>query len=392
MFRGTERWVNFLVVDGHAWWPVGHALATEGLPVLFTGLVAALGLAGLTRARLPERTFLLVTLLAGVAIMLAGHTSVVESPLAPEIRHLIDGPLAAIRNLYKFDGLVRLPLAFGIGHLLATVRRPRPRLLLYAATVLALAGVVAPAAANGLSASGDFQQVPQYWRDATAWLNGQAGNQGVLAVPGSRFGEYLWGRPMDEITQPLLTARWGERELVPAGSAGLSRILNAVDERITSGEGSAGLTEVLARMGIRYILVRNDLQRDDLRGAWPARVHQALDDSPGIQRVAGFGDVPAGGTWPNDAVNLFDQPYQPVEVYEVQNADDVVSMTDADQALRLYGSPETLLTMADAGLLKGRPVLLDGDGTGAHEVRGLRQPAARRSRTSARSGSRPRRP
>jgi arabinofuranan 3-O-arabinosyltransferase len=364
VFRGTERWVNFLVVDGHAWWPVGHALATEGLPVLFTGVVAALGLAGLTRSRLPERTFLLVTLLAGVAIMLAGHTSVVESPLAPEIRHLIDGPLAAIRNLYKFDGLVRLPLAFGIGHLLATARRPRPRLMLYAATVLALAGVVAPAAANGLSASGDFQQVPQYWRDATAWLNGRAGNQGVLAVPGSRFGEYLWGRPMDEITQPLLTARWGERELVPAGSAGLSRILNAVDERITSGEGSAGLTEVLARMGIRYILVRNDLQRDDLRGAWPARVHQALDDSPGIQRVAGFGDVPAGGTWPNDAVNLFDQPYQPVEVYEVQNADDVVSMTDADQALRLYGSPETLLTMADAGLLKGRPVLLDGDGTG----------------------------
>ncbi|GAB3962641.1 hypothetical protein GCM10029978_018540 [Actinoallomurus acanthiterrae] len=291
VLRGAERWVNFLVVDGRAWWPLGHAFATQTFPVLCTGLIAALGLAGLVRARLPERTFLVVTLLTGLTVMVAGHAG----PLAPAVRDLIDGPLAPFRNLYKFDGLVRLPLALGIAHLLAYPSRRRWAPI---GAAVALAGVMLTALSTGLTAEGAFPKVPQYWRDAADWLNGRAGDQGVLAVPGARFGEYLWGRPMDEITQPLLNVRWGERQLVPAGSSGFTRIMDAIDQRITSGQGSAGLTEVLARMGVRYLLVRNDLRRDDLRGAWPARVHQALDASPGIRRVAWFGGVPAAPPCP----------------------------------------------------------------------------------------------
>ncbi|GAA0337158.1 alpha-(1-_3)-arabinofuranosyltransferase [Actinoallomurus spadix] len=355
VLRGTERWHDLLVVDGRPWWPLGHLLATATVPVLCTGVVAALGLAGLVRARLPERTFLVLTLLTGLMVVVAGHAG----PLAPAVRNLIDGPLAPLRNLYKFDGLVRLPLALGLAHLLAS---PFPRRRWTAAgAAAALAGVMLSALGTGLSADGDFAKVPQYWREAAAWLNGRAGDQGVLAVPGARFGEYLWGRPMDDIAQPLLNVRWGERQLVPAGSAGLTRLLDAVDQRITTGRGSAGLTEILARMGIRYLLVRNDLRRDDLRGAWPARVHQALDSSPGIRRVAWFGGVPAGSTLPDDAVNSPDQPYAPVEIYEVAGADAAVGLLDADRALRLSGSPEALLTMADAGLLDDRPVLLAGD-------------------------------
>jgi arabinofuranan 3-O-arabinosyltransferase len=355
VFRGTERWVNALLVDGVPWWPLGHVFAAETLPTLATGAVAALGAAGLARRGLPERTFLLVTLLAGLLVITAGHAG----PLADGARHLIDGPLAPFRNLYKFDGLVRLPLAFGIAHLLTPVRRPRPWRAPVA--LAALAGIALPALGTGLSAAGDFPAVPQYWREATTWLNGRVGEQGVIAVPGSRFGEYLWGRPMDEISQPLLRARWAERQLVPAGSAGLTRLMDAVDQRITSGQGSAGLSRVLARIGVRYILVRNDLRRDDLRGAWPARVHQALNSSPGIRRAVWFGGAPAGGTVPDDAVDSVDQPYPPVEIYEVAGADGVVSLTGADQALRLYGSPEAMLTMADNGLLGEHPVLLDDD-------------------------------
>jgi arabinofuranan 3-O-arabinosyltransferase len=356
VLRGTERWLNLLVVNGHPWWPLGHLFATATVPALCTGLLAALGLAGLVRARLPERTFLILSLLTGLTVMTAGHAG----SLAPVVRDLIDGPLAPFRNLYKFDGLVRLPLALGIAHLLSSPRRSR-RPWTAVGAAAALAGVLLSALGNGLSADGDFPAVPQYWRAAAAWLNARAGDQGVLAVPGSRFGEYLWGRPMDEITQPLLNVRWGERQLVPAGSAGFTRILDAVDQRITTGQGSSGLTEVLARMGVRYLLVRNDLRRDDLRGAWPARVHQALDTSPGIRRVAWFGDVPVGSTLPDDAVGSPDQPYAPVEIYEVTGADDTVGLLDADRALRLYGSPEALLTMADDGVLDDRPVLLGDD-------------------------------
>ena len=303
VFRGSERWVNSLVVNGQVWWPLGHVFVTQAFAILATGAVAALGLAGLARRGLPERTFLLVTLLAGVVIIVAGHAG----PLGDDVRHLIDGPLAPFRNLYKFDGLIRLPLALGIAHLLTAVRRPRIAPALVA--LVAIAGVAGTTLSTGLSASGDFRAVPQYWTEATTWLNGHAGQQGVIIVPGSRFAEYLWGRPMDEITEPYMRARWAERQLVPAGSPGLTRLLDAIDQRITTGQGSPGLSQVLARIGVRYILVRNDLRRDDLRGAWPARVHQALDSSPGIRRAVWFGGAPAGSTLPDDAVNSVDQPY-----------------------------------------------------------------------------------
>ncbi|HEX2313090.1 MAG TPA: alpha-(1-_3)-arabinofuranosyltransferase family protein [Thermomonospora sp.] len=359
VLRGAERWVNYLMIDGQVWWPVGHALSLDPVPVLCTGVVAALGLAGLLRARLPERTFLVLALLTGVVIMSAGHLSALEGPLAGPLRDLLDGPLAPLRNVHKFDAVVRLPLALGAAHLLASLPRARPRLRVMAVACAALAGIAATALGNGLSGPGDFPQVPRYWRDAANWLNGRAGEQAVLALPGAPFGQYLWGRPMDDIMQPLLSARWGVRQLVPAGSPGYTRALDAIDQRVTAGRGSPGLSQFLGRMGIRYVLVRNDLQREGLRGGWPARLHQALDGSPGLRRVAQFGD--AVGNPPSDAIGAVDQRYPALEVYEVEDADDVVSLYDANGVLRVHGSPDALLTLADNGALRGRPVLLNDD-------------------------------
>ncbi len=359
IFRGTERWVSYLVENGQVWWPVGYNLSVTAIGAVVTVLAAALGLAGLLRKGLPERAFILITLLLGIVIIGAGHVSVVEGPLAAPVRHLIDGPLAPLRNLHKFDGLVRLPLALGLAHLLHTVERPRLRLGLVSASVAALCGLAGVSLVTGLSGPGDFRSVPQYWRDAADWLNSRAGDQGVLAVPGSAFGEYTWGRPMDDIMQPLLTSRWGVRQLVPAGSPGYTRLLDAIDERLASGRPSPGLSQVLSRMGVRYLLVRNDLSRSTLGGDWPARIHQSLDHSAGLRKAASFG-APIGDPG-GDAITGFDQPYAPVEVYEVADADDVVSLTPASRALRVYGGPETLLTLADEGLLRGRDVVLDGD-------------------------------
>ncbi|MFI0447978.1 alpha-(1-_3)-arabinofuranosyltransferase family protein [Actinomadura sp. 6N118] len=358
VLRGAERWINYLDA---ASLPVGFQLSTGTFLIIVTAVLAALGLAGLTRRDLPERTFLLLVLLAGLAIIAAGHASRIEGPLAAPMRDLLDGPLAPLRNLYKFDGLVRLPLALGLVHLPRTLRRPRARLSLFAVSGATLAAVSFPALTNGLAGPGDFPAVPQYWQQAANWLNGRAGQQAVLAVPGARFGEYTWGRPMDDIVQPLLSTRWGARQLVPQGSPGYARLMDAIDQRVAAGRGSAGLTEVLARMGVRFLLVRNDLARSDLRGAWPARVHEALETSPGIKRVASFGDQPVGGWGDDEAVGSFDQRYPPVEIYEVGDADDVVSMLDASQAVRMYGAPDGLLSLADNGALKGRPVLLDDD-------------------------------
>lgn len=360
VLRGTSDWLSYLAVNGQPWWPLGFRIATEVLPVLLTGVIAALGLSGLL-TRVPERRFLLCTLLAGVGIIAAGYVGSLGNPLAGTLDHLINGAASPFRNLWKFDPMVRLPLAFGLAHVLA--RSGRWSGARFAAAGLAIAGVAIPAYVSGLAAVGSFTSIPSYWTQAADWLNTHAENQGVLIEPGAAFGQYEWGSPLDEVLSSLTSADYAERDLADIGSPGNERLLNTIDQEFAAGDGSAGLTQVLALMGVKYLVIRNDLQRSTLNSAWPARVHQTIVESPGLTRVAKFGTF-TGTFAPDDAATNFDAPYPPVEIYQVAGALPVATVQPAAGTLRVYGGPEALLTLADDNLLGERPVLLNDDGAG----------------------------
>jgi len=366
VLRGMNSWVAFLPVDGRPFLPAAYEHATVPWLVLVTTLVAGLGLAGLTLARTPERTFLILTTLVGVAILVAGHAG----PLAEPISALLDGPLAPFRNLHKFNALVRLPLVLGLAAFVSYVGARGPAVRIPAAVVGAgLVGLtLVPVATAGIAPSGAFADVPEHWRQAASWLDDRAEEGTVLVLPGARRGEYTWGRPLDEPFQPLLKkARWVSNTIVPWGTAGSNRLVKAIDDRFANGQGSEGLTRTLRRMGVRYLLIRNDLDRVAFGDAWPARVHEALDRSPGLSRVRGFGptvgfeDSQTGASW-------LDQPYASLEIYEVTGARPVVGTVEAQRPLRVSGGPEALLTMAEEGILEDdRPVIL-GDDPGADAI------------------------
>jgi arabinofuranan 3-O-arabinosyltransferase len=360
-FRGTEDWVSYLFANGHTWWPLAFWTSNAALPTIATGLIAGLGLAGLLGTRTPVRRSLLCILVTGVVIVLIGYRSGLGSPLSPALDHLINGPLAPFRNVRKFDPLIRLPVAVGVAHLLASVRRVSALRAVRLAAALAMVTTTVPAYVAGFSPAGDFQSIPQYWNAAASWLNRHAGNQAVLEVPGAQFGEYVWGRPMDDVLEPLFSGDWATRQLSGIGSVGNDRLLDAIDQQLAAGDGSAGLSQVLARMGVRYLVVRNDLLRDGLDGAWPARIHQAISESPGLVKVATFGSFPVGSFYPDTAISNFDSPYLPVEVYQVLGAEPPAVVLPARSVMRVYGGPEALLSLADQGLLRGRPVLLNSD-------------------------------
>ena len=379
ILRGTEDWTSYLVMYGQPWNQLGYKIAMDTGPMLLTALIAGLGVAGLIRRGLPERRFLLISLLAGVMIVSTGYVSSLGNPLAGLIDQLINGPAAPLRNLWKFDPLIRLPVALGVAHLAAAAHAPRlatdwPRWLrggrgswlsravpLIAA--LAVAGLAVPAYVSGLAGAGSFPRIPGYWVSAAAWLDRHAGHQAVLVVPGAAFSQYLWGSPQDDVLQPLSTVDWAERDLTAIGSPGNERLIEAIDQRLAAGDGSAGLTQVLAQLGVRYLVVRNDLIRSSLFGAWPARIHDALADSPGITPVARFGAA-VGSPVPDDAATNADPPYPAVQIYQVRGAAPVATVVPAAAALRVYGAPEAVLTLADEGLLGQRPVLLNSDSPG----------------------------
>jgi arabinofuranan 3-O-arabinosyltransferase len=355
--RGTSSWLSFLTVDGQTWLPDAHQQSTVPWLIVVTAAVSALGLAGLALRRLPERPFLLISLLCGVAVITTGHPGTPHHELMIQ---LLDGPLAVFRNLHKFDALIRLPVALGVAGLLSLVRlRWRKPLTAAAAGLMVLSSL--PILYAGLAPTGGFTAIPDYWRQAISWLNRNAGDGMVLAVPGAKRGEYLWGRPLDEPLQALSQARWGTHTIVPWGSAGISRIMAAIDDRLATGEGSAGLTATLRRMGVTYLVVRNDLDRATIGTAWPVRVHQALEDSPGISLVAQMGPGVGIGQYGKAAAWL-DQPYPAVEIFQVSGAAPLVGTVDATRPLRVGGAPEAVLDLAEQGLLADdRPVLLNED-------------------------------
>ncbi len=369
ILRGAESWIGFQTASGQPERPLAFLLSVRLVPAALSALLAALGLAGLARRDIGERRFLLCSLLAGTVILALGYVSSLGNPLEGPLIGLINGPGAPFRNLWKFDPMLRLPLAAGLAHVLAaprvTRRRfSRQRVALAAVAAAGLASLLLPAVVTGLASPGSFSQVPGYWRSAAGWLNQHAGNQAVLAEPGSAFGEYTWGSPQDDVLQALTpNVDWVERNLEVVGSVGSERLLNTVDQQLAAGDGSAGLSSTLARMGVRYVLVRNDLSTDALAGTQLARVHDAIAASPGLTLAAQFGPQTGGGS-PDSAIAGFSARYPAVQIYRVAGAQAAAVVQPAAGTLRVYGAPESLITLANQGLLGDSPVLVNGDGQG----------------------------
>ena len=136
--------------------------------------------------------------------------------------------------------------------------------------------------------------MPAYWQQAADWLAAHDGTETTLVVPADSHGIYTWGQPIDEPLEPLARSPWVQRDLVPFSGAGVSDLLDGAEQAIESGIASPGLAGYLARAGIRYVLVRNDLDPAQLGYTPPEVVHAALRAS-GFILVKSFGaPMPVG--------------------------------------------------------------------------------------------------
>lgn len=356
--RGVTNWVPVVSQSARA----GAMYFTEPVVIFNAALVVVVGLVGLTLHGLPHRRFLIVGLMLGVLLVTLGHTGTIEGFGAEHVQRLLDGALAPMRNTHKFDVIVRIPLTLGFVHALAVAARHLKAVPQQWGLGLALGSVLVgaamPAWSDRLTPAGTFDGIPQYWQDASAWISDHAGpGDAALLLPSSAFPDYLWGSTGDEPVQPLSTGSWILRNSIPLTPPGTIRMLDAVTDDVSAGTADPALAGNLARSGIGYVLVRNDLQVSVSLDR-NAVVRESLRRSPGIELIASFGPRVGGsgfaivdgvrsysrGGWSSEA--------PAVEIYRVNR-----SLSSAGRLPTVAGSAADLLTLRKLGVLSGDAIL-----------------------------------
>jgi arabinofuranan 3-O-arabinosyltransferase len=369
---GFSHWLAHLATAGGPVWPAGFAMVTSAVVVLNAMILVALGVAGLAHPAMPERVFLVLGVLSGLLLVGFGYVGDIAGLAADWRQDLLDGVLSPLRNTHKFDAVLRLPLALGLAHALANVRLPglsqdAGRQLLTVVTAAAVSATSGIALVVGLAPPGGYRQIPDHWVQVADWLDEHDVGGRALVVPGASFARFDWGTTRDEPLQALGTTPWGVRDAVPLSSAGNIRMLDAVERRLEAGRPSPGLADYLSRMGVSYLVVRNDLDRVSTGAPRPLQVRSALSGSPGLTLQRSFGPLVGGSVEsPTRTVDgRLDFPLPAVDVWRVSgDSSPLLRRVPVPQTSLVAGAPEVLLTLADLGIDVEASVIAGDDTAG----------------------------
>ncbi|HTX84518.1 MAG TPA: alpha-(1-_3)-arabinofuranosyltransferase family protein [Streptosporangiaceae bacterium] len=375
--RGTGTWTAYLELGGSPWLPAGWATVTSPLAILASALAAGTGLAGLARRDMPERRWLCICAGLTAAITLSGYYGPLGGPLHATIDSLLDGPLAPFRSTYKFEPVLAVALALGCAHAVERCWRARLQIgrsahltgaaITAPVVALALAGLALPQLTGQILQPGSFTAVPSYWNQAAAYLKAHSPEATALVVPADPHGQFTWGDTIDDPLDTLATSPWAERGLVPYGGAGSQVVLQTAEQAVESGQQEPGLPGYLARAGISYVVVRNDVSPDAVGYTPPQAVNETLAES-GFRRVAAFGpQVAAAPGYPNLAGMPagFAASYPSVEIFAAANphlrVTSPVAALPVSQTALVSGGPDALLQLEGQGVLGGQPTVIAGD-------------------------------
>jgi arabinofuranan 3-O-arabinosyltransferase len=373
--RGAGNWTAYLNL-GTPWLPAGWALVSTPMAIIAGAIAAASGLYGLALRSMPYAAWLRLSAGLAAAVALAGYSGALGGPFHGPVDHLLDGTLAPFRNVYKLEPVIAAALALGLAHAAATwlsrSRAGRVQRIFAVETWVAvgvvLVGLMLPYLSGQVLNPGSFSAVPRYWYQVAAFLAARSPLNTALVVPADAHGDYLWGDPIDDPLVALASSPWAQASLVPYGGAGSQVLLDTAENAIESGEQVSGLADYLQRAGVRYIVVRNDLDPQQVGYTSAALVHQTLALS-GFTRVASFGP-PIGGAQLEPRATRAQQAalpsYPSVEVYAAAGTASLplspVSTLPAGQTVLVNGGPDSLLQLTGQGLLgPGQAAIIAGD-------------------------------
>jgi hypothetical protein len=377
ILRGLGYWF-FYGSDRLGPWIESAGQYTQRPSVLLAGyglVILSLLAAGLLRWR--HRFFFVALLLVGMIIAVGPSPYADPTPLGSVFKALATSSSAglALRSTARAVPLVVLALTVLLGLGVNTAFRAlRGRGLTWlggavVAFVVLLIALNLPALFDGSWYGKNLERpetVPAYWTEATQALDRGPHTTRVLEEPGADFAAYTWGNTVDPITPGLMDRPYLARELIPYGTAGTADLLNAFDGRFQEGVAEpGGVVDVLRRMGIGAVLLRNDIQYQRYDLVRPHELDRVFKSIPGLGAPTAYGPpspvsagkTPPAGSRAEDEISLGSPPNEPllspVVVYPVDDPRPIVRAESARRSLMIAGDGEGMVDAANAGLLAG---------------------------------------
>jgi arabinofuranan 3-O-arabinosyltransferase len=360
--RGLGGWLVYWNPGNHLVMPFIEGYLTNWAVVVLTFVPVIVGFLVIAVASVRARLLFGAMLVGCAALMVGGYPRHAPSPLGLALTDLFNSvPLTfAFRSVFKAGAGTVLATAvlLAIGTAWFLGRRPTRgvRVLVGGLGVAVLVAGTYPLWTGQLvrTVPKIADGVPGYWRDAMRDLDHQPGDGRAMVVPLAdenmyRWGDTTWGDMFASfVTRPVVL---GGAFPDSAGDAG--DVVQALARDLSSGHYTPGTFAPIARrLGISYLVIRNDLDWQRAGGVRPADL-QPLRDDPTLVRVAAFGRRGENTTRPRDRSRAAAQErkLRPVEIYRVPGAHGGARVVSAVPPLLVSGDGDAWPELSGAHLL-----------------------------------------
>lgn len=392
--RGLGSWRLYWGPTGELLFAFVEPLFTHPLVVLASFSWILLAVAAVVWGRGASRLMLMSIVLVSAMFMVGGFPPNAQSPLGRLLFAAYDASATAFsfRSMYKMGAGLVLATSVLVGLGVAAWWDRHPNRRVRSVTVAGLAVLAIATAApwfQGSLFAGNKSlrgEIPEYWIDAAEWLDEASGEGAALVVPRTETFEYRWGAAPNGDIFPSIVDRpvMSYRPLSLTPELQATTIQSLVHTVSTGRYESGTVGPIASRIGVRFVVVRNDLVWETAGVARPVEL-DALRNDPDLRLVATFG-TPGENTVPvpdvdDDPVTAAEQRLldaetglAPVEIYEVVDAPGPVRATTDVARLLVSGDGNGWGVLARHGVL---------DGTGPIEYTATMDAAAVRDAVTA---------
>jgi arabinofuranan 3-O-arabinosyltransferase len=378
-WRGLGSWLLYHRDQTGLARPQASVFLTSAVTIGASFVAPMLALVGLLTSRRRVALLAGALMLAGLLVMVGRYPLDNPAPYGRFLEWLYDAlpSSSVLRNNYKAGAGAMWGIAAlaGLG-CEALVRRLRAvwarRRFSDRALVsgVALAAVVAVGALSqpfwrtGLyDEPRGYDEVPAYVTDAMAFIDELPGSGRAFFLPRSYRSEFRWGYVNDDVLDASLQRANVIEVPIHLSEEVPADILTALDASLTDRHYRRGtIASLAARLGIEYLVLRNDFEWGIWEQPRPAAFSQLRAD-PALELLATFGAPGQNTTSPLDSSLEVDieRTLPPIEVYRVRVPTDMARVIPAGPDLLVSGDGSAWPSLAADGWLdQAAPVRFTG--------------------------------